>query len=165
MLFRSSKGVMLARFIVRPIFIDQILEGQNADEFLASKKQMAIGSSDGEFRIRNDGMLMFGNRMCVPDSSELKHHIMEEGQSSAYAMHPGGNKMYHTLRENFWWKGMKKDIAEFVSRCLTCQQVKIEHQRPAGLLQGFPIPVWKWEHITMDFVTRLPRYVRGFDSI
>ena len=60
---------------------------------------------------------------------------------------------------------MKKDIAEFVAKCLTYQQVKIEHQRPAGLLQSLPIPVWKWEHITMDFVVGFPRCTRGFDSI
>ena len=110
-------------------------------------------------------MLMFGTRMCVPNDSELKRCLIEEGHSSAYAMHLGGNKMYRTLRENFWWKGMKKDIAEFVAKCLTCQQVKIEHHRPAGLLQSLPIPVWKWEHITMYFVVGLPRCNRGFNSI
>ena len=103
--------------------------------------------------------------MCIPNDSEFKRHLMEEGHSSSYAMHPGGNKMYRTLRENLWWKGMKKDIAEFVAKCLTCHQVKTEHQRPAGLLQSLPIPVWKWEHITMDFVVGLPRCTRGFDSI
>ena len=68
---------------------------------------------------------------------------MEEAHSSTYAMHPGSTKMYHTLKEHYWWKGMKRDIAEFVSRCLTCQQVKAEHQKPAGLLQSLPIPQWK----------------------
>ena len=60
---------------------------------------------------------------------------------------------------------MKNDVAEFVARCLTCQQVKIEHQRPAGSLQSLPILVWKWEHVTMDFVVGLPRSSKGFDSI
>ena len=80
---------------------------------------------------------------------------MEEAHSSAYAMHPVSTKKYHTLKEHYWWKGMKRDIAEFVSRCLTCQQVKAEHQKPAGLLQSLPIPQWKWERITMDFVVGL----------
>ena len=103
--------------------------------------------------------------MCVPNDPELKRCILEEGNSSAYAMHPGGNKLYRNLRENFWWKGMKSDVANFVAHCLTCQQVKVEHQRPAGLLQSLPIPEWKWEHITMDFVVGLPRSNKGFDSI
>ena len=90
---------------------------------------------------------------------------MEEAHSSAYAMHPGSTKMYHTLREHYWWRGMKKDVAEFVSRCLICQQVKVEHQRLAGLLQSLPIPQWKWEKITMDFVVRLLRCPSNYDAI
>ena len=60
---------------------------------------------------------------------------------------------------------MKREIADFVSRCLICQQVKVEHQRPAGLLQPLSIPEWKWEHISMDFVTGLPKSVKGHDAI
>ena len=86
------------------------------------------------FSVRADGTLMMGHRLCVPDVGELKKEIMEEAHSSAYAMHLGSTKMYHTLREHYWWRGMKKDVAEFVSRCLICQQVKAKHQRPAGLL-------------------------------
>ena len=96
-----------------------------------------------EFRIGSDGMLMFGACMCVPNDSDLRRSILEEVHSSAYAMHLGSNKLYRNLREIFWWKGMKNDVAEFVARCMTCEQVKIEHQRPAGLLQSLPIPVWK----------------------
>ena len=90
---------------------------------------------------------------------------MEEAHSSAYAMHPGSTKMYHTLKEHYWWKGMKRDIAEFVSRCLTCQQVKFEHQKPTRLLQSLLIPQWKWERITMDFVVGLPRCRSCHDTI
>ena len=60
---------------------------------------------------------------------------------------------------------MKKDVAEFVAKCLICQQVKVKNQRPSGLMQKIEIPQWKWEHITMDFVTGLPRSFRGNDSI
>ena len=85
-----------------------------------------------EFQIRDDGMIVNGQRMCVPEYGELKRDIMEEEHSSAYAMHPGSTKMYRTLKEHYWWNGMKKEIASFVSRCLTCQQVKAEHQKPRG---------------------------------
>ena len=77
-------------------------------------------------------MIVKGQRMCVPENGELKRDIMEEVHSSAYAMHPGSTKMYRTLKEHYWWNGMKKGIASFVYRCLTCQQVKEEHQKPAG---------------------------------
>ncbi|KAA3466062.1 integrase [Gossypium australe] len=60
------------------------------------------------------------------------------------------------IREFYWWHGMKRDISEFVSRCLVCQQVKAEHQVPSGLLQPIMIPEWKWERITMNFVSALP---------
>ena len=73
--------------------------------------------------------------------------------------------MYHNIRDLYWWDGMKKDIADFVSKCLTCQQVKAEHQKPSGKLQPLPIPEWKWERITMDFVTGLPHSKDGYNSI
>ena len=73
--------------------------------------------------------------------------------------------MYQDLKRSFWWNDMKKDAAEFVSRCLTCQKVKAEHQRPSGLMQKIDIPQWKWEAIMIDFVVGLPKSVRGNDSI
>ena len=73
--------------------------------------------------------------------------------------------MYRTLRDHYWWRGMKREIAEFVSKCLTCQQINIEHQKPAGLLQPLSIPEWKWEKVTMDFMTVLPKTQCGHDAI
>ena len=115
--------------------------------------------------ISENGTLLYKGRLCVPSVEVLKREIMEEAHNSAYAMHPGSTKLYRTLKENYWWSGMKKDIAEFVSRCLVCQQVKAEHQHPAGSLQPLPIPEWKWEHITMDFVVGLPRTQQGHDAV
>jgi len=60
---------------------------------------------------------------------------------------------------------MKRDIANYVTQCLICQRVKIEHQKSGGLLQPLPIPLWKWEHITMDFTIRLPRTSKHHDAI
>ena len=90
---------------------------------------------------------------------------MEEVHCSAYTMHPDNTKMYCTIKENYWWLCMKKDVVEFVSRCLVCQQVSTEHQRPSGTLQPLPIPEWKWEHVTMDFVIDLPHTHGGYDAI
>ena len=80
-------------------------------------------------------------------------------------MYLESTKMYRTIKENYWWSGMKRDIAEFVSRSLVCQQVKAEHRKPSGTLQPLPILEWKWEHITMDFVVWLSRTRAGFDAI
>ncbi|KAL0559275.1 hypothetical protein IC582_003874 [Cucumis melo] len=80
-------------------------------------------------------------------------------------MHPGSTKMYRTLKKTYWWPGMKREIAEYVDRCLICQQVKPVRQRPGGLLNPLPVLEWKWEHITMDFLFGLPRTSRGYDGI
>ncbi|GJV36131.1 retrotransposon protein, putative, ty3-gypsy subclass [Tanacetum coccineum] len=73
--------------------------------------------------------------------------------------------MYYDRRDMYWWLGMKKDIALYVSKCLTCSKIKAEHQRPSGLLQQPEILEWKWERIAMDFVTKLPRTSSGHDAI
>ncbi|GKD44132.1 reverse transcriptase domain-containing protein [Tanacetum coccineum] len=82
-----------------------------------------------------------------------------------YSVHPGADKMYYDLRDMYWWPGMKRDIATYVIECLTCAKVKAEHQRPSGLLQQPEILEWKWESITMDFITKLPRTRNGHDAI
>ena len=110
-----------------------------------------------DFVLSDDGVLRFKTRLCVPNDGDLRREFLEEAHCSRFAIHPGGTKMYKDLRQNYWWLGMKRDIAQFVAQCLVCQQVKAEHQRPAGFLQPLSIPEWKWEHITMDFVTGLPR--------
>ena len=80
-------------------------------------------------------------------------------------MHPGITKMYNDLKREFWWPGMKKDVTQFVLKCLTCQKVKIEHQKPGGLLQSIEVPQWKWDDISMDFIVGLPRTQSGHCSI
>ena len=73
--------------------------------------------------------------------------------------------MYRDLRRQYYWSGMKRHVGDFVRRCLTCQQVKAEHQRPIGLLQPLEVAEWNWEHVTMDFVTHLPRTSHRYDAM
>nr|GEW26468.1 putative reverse transcriptase domain-containing protein [Tanacetum cinerariifolium] len=84
---------------------------------------------------------------------------------SKYSIHPGSDKMYHDMKRLYWWPNMKADVATYVSKCLTCAKVKAEHQKPSGLLVHPDLPEWKWEKITMEFVTKLPRTLAGFDTI
>ncbi|KAD7117227.1 hypothetical protein E3N88_04495 [Mikania micrantha] len=79
--------------------------------------------------------------------------------------HPGSDKMYHDLKVLYWWPHMKAGIATYVSKCLTCAKVKVEYQKPSGLLTQPEIPMWKWEQISMDFITKLPRTPSGCDTI
>ncbi|XP_057248255.1 uncharacterized protein LOC130590229 [Beta vulgaris subsp. vulgaris] len=116
----------------------------------------------GDFEIHEDGSLRMEGRWCIPEACEdLKLKIMEEGHNSPYSMHPGGDKLYKDLKKNFWWARMKLDIAEFVSKCLTCQKVKSEHKRPQGKVQPLDVPGWKWDSISMDFVVALPKGKSG----
>ena len=103
---------------------------------------MVRSGHQSEFQVRED-VLYVNNRLVVPNVSELKQQILTEAHNSRFSIHPGGRKMYNDLKGHFWWKQMKTDIAEFVSRCLNCQQVKAERKRPGGLLQSLFIPEWK----------------------
>ncbi|GJX75856.1 putative reverse transcriptase domain-containing protein [Tanacetum coccineum] len=109
--------------------------------------------------------LYFMDRIWVPLVGGMRTMIMDEAHKSKYSVHPGADKMYYDLRDMYWWPGMKRDIATYVSKCLTCSKVKAEHQRPSGLLQQPEIPEWKWDKITMDFITKLPRSKNGHDTI
>jgi hypothetical protein len=111
------------------------------------------------------GTLWLGKRICVPNLKHLKELILRGAHYSAYSIHPGSTKMYKDLKTHYWWYGMKRDIAEYVSLCDTCQRVKVEHQRPARLLQPLKIPEWRWEEIGMGFIVWLPCTQAVYDSI
>ena len=74
---------------------------------------------------------------------DLRQRILVEAHGACYSIHQGTTKMYRNLWEIYWWSGMKRDIKEFVAKCSTCQEVKIEHQKPSGSMQEFSIPTWK----------------------
>jgi hypothetical protein len=111
------------------------------------------------------GVISFRGRLCVPQKSNVKMDILREAHRTPYTVHLGEVKMYQDLKQNFWWKRMKVDIAKYVASCGVCQQVKVEHKKLAALLKPLDIPEWKWEHITIDFVVGLPRSPRGKDAI
>ncbi|GKB96561.1 putative reverse transcriptase domain-containing protein [Tanacetum coccineum] len=106
---------------------------------------------------RADGTLCFNGRSWLPCYGDLRTVIMHESHKSKYSIHPGSDKMYQDIKKLYWWPNMKANIATYVSKCLTCAKVKAEHQRPSGLLVQPDIPQWKWDNITMDFVTKLPK--------
>ncbi|GJZ37863.1 putative reverse transcriptase domain-containing protein [Tanacetum coccineum] len=95
------------------------------------------------FEVRSDGTKCLKERVWLALFGGLRGLIMLESHKSKYSIHPGSDKMYHDLRKLYWWPNMKADIATYVSKCLTCAQVKAEHQKPSGLLQQPKIPVWK----------------------
>nr|GFC42484.1 retrotransposable element Tf2 [Tanacetum cinerariifolium] len=134
----------------------QIKEAQKDDDELWAIVENVEDGKHTEFSVDDDGVVWFEARLCVPSDQALREKVMTEAHSSPFTVHPGSTKMYRDLKQYFWWNGMKQDVAMFVSKCMTCQQVKIKHQRASGLLKPLEIPMWKWDEISMDFVTGLP---------
>jgi hypothetical protein len=111
------------------------------------------------------GLLTYRDRLYIPKDADLKRFIMDELHKRPYTGHPGYQKMITATRKPFYWPGLKKDIAKYLSQYIECQQVKAEHRHPAGLLHPLHIPEWKWETISMDFITRLPTSTKQNDAI
>ncbi|GJV14390.1 putative reverse transcriptase domain-containing protein [Tanacetum coccineum] len=143
----------------------RILEAQSEAFKNVNAPAEMLKGLDKQLERKEDGGLYLAERIWVPVYGNLRTLIMNEAHATRYSVHPGADKMYYDLRGLYWWPGMKKDIATYVSKCLTCSKVKAEHQKPSGLLQQPEIPEWKWENITMDFISKLPRTSSGHDSI
>nr|GEZ77448.1 putative reverse transcriptase domain, ribonuclease H-like domain, aspartic peptidase domain protein [Tanacetum cinerariifolium] len=134
---------------------------------------MLVENSRDPKKVRNEKLEpRTDGTLCLNDydiTSSLRrgalHLIMHESHKSKYSIHPGSDKMYQDLKKLYWWPKMKASITEYVGKCLTCSRVKTECQKPSGLLIQQKIPIWKWERITTDFVTKLPRTSNGHDTI
>ena len=120
-----------------------IIDAQKNDKELHEKVQLVRDSDKTSFSVKENGSLYFYNRLCVPTDNELKKKLLYEAHNTVFTMHPGGNKMYQDLKQCYWWKGMKRDVTDYVSKHLTCQKVKAEHQVPSDLLNPIRIPQWK----------------------
>ncbi|KAL4017120.1 hypothetical protein IC575_024794 [Cucumis melo] len=118
-----------------------------------------------DFSVSSNDGLTFDGRLCVPEDGAVKTELLTEAYSSPFTMHPESTKMYQDLRSVYWWRNMKREVADFVSRCLRCQQVKAPRQKLAGLLQPLSVPGWKWESVSMNFITGLPRTLKGYTVI
>ncbi|WVZ75902.1 hypothetical protein U9M48_023921 [Paspalum notatum var. saurae] len=160
-LSRKSYANMALGFQMLP----ELCEEFEKDEKLQEIRESVKKGEAPDFKEDEQATLWYKNRICVPNVDNIRKLILSEAHDTAYSIHPGSTKMYYDLKERFWWPGMKRAVAEYVAVCDTCQRVKAEHQRPAGLLQPLKVPEWKWEEITMDFVVGLPRTQKGYNSI
>ena len=132
---------------------------------MSIRDRVQLGAGDEGWAIHLDGGLRYREQVVVPQLIDLREEILREFHYSLFAMHPGGTKMYRDLHHQYYWNEMKRHVGDFVRQCLTCQQVKAEHQKPTGLLQPLEVAEWKWEHVAMDFVTHLPRTPRRHDAV
>ncbi|GKB08052.1 putative reverse transcriptase domain-containing protein [Tanacetum coccineum] len=149
-LSKKDKEPIRVRALVVTVHNNLPEQIQNAQVEACKEENIGAEGFRGEgeaFEVRFDGLIML------------------ESHKSKYSIHPGSDKMYHDLRKLYWCPNMKADIATYVSKCLTFAKVKAKHQKLSGLLQQPKIPIWKWERIIMDFITKLPRTQSGYDSI
>ncbi|GJR89006.1 putative reverse transcriptase domain-containing protein [Tanacetum coccineum] len=151
------------RVLVMTIGLDlpkQILNAQTKAQKLENLKNEDVGGMirrdipKEKLEPRTDGTLCLNDRSWLPGYGDLRTVIMHEPHKSKYFIHPGSDKMYQDMKKLYWWPNIKADIATYVNKCLTCSRVKAEHQRPSVLLIQPKIPQWKWDNITMDFVTK-----------
>ncbi|GJR57035.1 putative reverse transcriptase domain-containing protein [Tanacetum coccineum] len=123
------------------------------------------GMIEKKLESRVDKTLCLKNKSLLLFIGDLRALIKHELHKLKYSIHLDSEKMYQDLKKLYWWPNMKADIATYISKCLTCSKVKAEHQKPSGLLVQPVIPQWKWEKITMDFITKLPKTSSGYDTI
>ncbi|GKB12936.1 hypothetical protein Tco_0846859 [Tanacetum coccineum] len=165
---KSRPKPLRVRALVMTIGLNLPVQILNAQ--VEARKEENYGTEDLCGMIKNlepraDGTLCLKNRSWIPCFGNLRALIMHESHKSKYSIHPGSDKMYQDLKKLYWWPNMKAEIATYVGKCITCVKVKAEYQKPSGLLVQPVIPIWKWENITMDFVTKLPKTMSGQDTI
>ncbi|KAF8050700.1 hypothetical protein N665_1901s0001 [Sinapis alba] len=141
--------------------LSRIKQAQGLDENL---QKVALNDKT-ENQVAQDGTILVHGRINVPNVRELKGEIMGQSHKSKFSVHSGLNKMYKDMKRYYHWVRMKTDVAEWVAKCPTCQLVKAEHQVSSGLLQNLPIQEWKWDHVTMDFVSGFPTTHDRKDSV
>ena len=141
----SDNDAMAEKLIAKLNLLNIMIEAQKNDEKISAIMNLSREGKETKFTVNEDGFVYYRDRVCVTNDEELKKSILEEAYSGSFAMHPGSTKMYQDLKTLYWWFGMKIHVSEFVTKCMVCQKVKVEHQVLLGLLRPIQIPEWKWD--------------------
>ena len=152
-LVNSTLPEEIQQFITKDAFFGPLIQELKA-------QRLSKHLDEYEFK---EGLLFFKGRMCV--LVPLQKKILKEALESPLAAHPGYHKLFSSLKRNFFWPRMKKDALEFTKQCLICQKIKAERVKLPGKLQPLDIPQMKWECISIDFITGIPKVAGNFDSI
>ena len=126
----SDDSTIVADLVARLEMSNRVLEAQKNDVKISSIVSQIGNDKETEFTVNENGVLYYKDQVCVPDGNDSRKDILEEAHSGSFAIHPGSTKMYQDLKMSFWWSRMKRDVLEFVTKCLVCQRVKVEHQVP-----------------------------------
>jgi hypothetical protein len=120
----NTQGVIVE---LEPTLEREIKDVQKDDEKINEIRQLIIDGKGKDFHEDAKGVVLFKDRLCVPDFKSIWELILKEAHEIAYSIHPGSEKMYQDLKKRFWWYGMKREIAEYVAICDSCQRIKAEH--------------------------------------
>jgi hypothetical protein len=160
-------NLSLYNITLTPILRDEIIGAQKNDEGMdhIKRRMQEVDPKVACFHEDVEGTLWFKERLIVPKKEALKKKILDEAHTSRYSICPGSTKMYHDLRQQFWWTRMKRKTTCYVSECDACRKIKADYMKLEGLLQPLSILEWKWDDISMDFIVGLPLTAHKFDSI
>ena len=116
----SDDNEIVAELIAKPDLLNRVLDAQKNDDKISAIVNQSVEGKETEFTMNKDGFVYYRDRVCVPNDDELKKSILEQAYSGSFAMHPGSIKMYQDLKTSYWWSGMKRDVSEFVTKCMVC---------------------------------------------
>jgi hypothetical protein len=134
-------------------------------EIITKLQQGILQQKIEDYKLGNEEFIMYMGIIYIQNSQELKILILIEMHNVPYVGYPCYQKTLAIVKRQYYWPWMKKEVVDFIAKCLECQKVKAEHRNPAGLLQPIHIPEWKWEFVIMDFITKLPRTNKWHDLI
>ena len=124
----------MAQLRVRLTLQDRVLKAQQEDLKIGKIRNKMKSGIEMSFQIQKDGLIVLGRQMYLPGDQTLKRKVLQEALKSRLATHLGSTKMYKDLKEFYWWSNIKKEVVKYMAKCEICQQVKMEYQKPAGLL-------------------------------
>ncbi|KAJ9520727.1 hypothetical protein QJQ45_007586 [Haematococcus lacustris] len=140
---------------------DQLTLGYQQDPAFTAEADHSgmYQDTDGLWRISGKDLVV------VPNVPELREHILHEMHDAAYAGHVGMTKTLERVTRVFWWNTVRADVRDYVGTCDACQRDKSSNSKPGGLLRPLTVPGYRWEHVSMDLVTKLPTGTHGYDAI
>ena len=135
-----------------------MMNGYASDEWSADEKNTAALTF-------SDGVWCRGSQIVVPDADELRQKCLSVHHDTPFAGHVDRDCTVHLVLQTYWWPGLERDVRQYVSTCDHCQRNKASNEKPAGLLQPLPVPEFRWQWVTVDFIMDLPETKAGHTAI